>query len=1016
MAVCFPKSDETEMYTLSPQRCVGVFWDIENILVPKEKTAFDIVQAIRSRFYPENTIECEFICVCDVTKQRSAILQSLVDAQVTVAHVPATCKNAADIKLAQSIRRFITTYQSLATIILLSSDINFLPDISDARYRHNCHVILIHNTNVSGAMLASAHHHINIRSLLEQTAPLLQIEDRERQNSNNCTKVLVNNLPDVQPSFRVASRLRKLSENCGGKVLNIAGPTAIMRFSCNTDAQRAKQRMDGQDVFGQKIKLDFLYSDNRRHRKTRIENSSTDSEGNSLQIRSKRQALSAPLKPRNTVTARCPPENKTSDPKTSESRKYSYSEHRRSHELSNGHSVVQTKRYMASYQESFSNQTVDGELEDKYSKAGKLFDDRLRLKEYIVHTLEQSNQFTLRLQVLQRILLEEFSCNFDLLQLFYFSDIIYFWKDNSEVYVTLNKDNEKKPTVDSRSCGKDVDPNYALPHVNLSLRILTPRIHTLIADHGGSLPLDIFPTEYEKHFESMASLLDEDGVSFEHLISCVPGVRISKINKRKVVVARKDGGDDDNEGKIKQINDDKLILLGSEITLMLSQNRGCMISLESFLDHYLCRYNKLCNPKDYGCCNLDDLLNKLKQIVQVLGSGLNRLLTLSHNVQVCRFVKVLVDLVKSENRTRFDIPDILALYRTRYNKEFDPRNYGLCCIEDLLSSIHDPHIKIERENGKTIISYYNENTDIKNLQHKLVRYIMIHHGCVSLSECSKRFPDCKNLTIAAEKFDKTIIQMCVTKKNVKILVLGTEFIRNWFCERLFLYLQGKKVLELKDFKLCTLGIDQRITFEHLGVTNLNELFSLFPEICKIEESIANATVRMNTAEENSKYISRLLPLVMDKTVDGGLDLDLMQKYYQNRYSCGYLSQSVIEHILKDMIVIYDYEDLEQSLVYLTPLYSFARDARQILVKTHSWITTEDFKTYYQDKFKQKLETRIYGKKDIVSLFYSISEVIEIIEHPEKADVLVKLKRDFRPMMRLSTKNRNRLAADFGQLF
>lgn len=131
-------------------------------------------------------------------------------------------------------------------------------------------------------MLASAHYHVNIRALLDQTMQYLPIEDRDR-DSSTCTKVLVNNLPDVQPSFRIASRLRKLSENCGGKVLNIAGPTAIMRFSCNTDAQRAKQRMDGQDVFGQKIKLDFLYSDNRRHKrvvKTTNENSSSEDDVN----------------------------------------------------------------------------------------------------------------------------------------------------------------------------------------------------------------------------------------------------------------------------------------------------------------------------------------------------------------------------------------------------------------------------------------------------------------------------------------------------------------------------------------------------------------------------------------------------------------------------------------------------------------------------------------------------------------------------------------------------------------
>lgn len=67
MAMCYTNQSELEPCTVGPHRCVGVFWDIENILVPREKTAFDIVQAIRSKFYPENTVECEFICVCDVS-------------------------------------------------------------------------------------------------------------------------------------------------------------------------------------------------------------------------------------------------------------------------------------------------------------------------------------------------------------------------------------------------------------------------------------------------------------------------------------------------------------------------------------------------------------------------------------------------------------------------------------------------------------------------------------------------------------------------------------------------------------------------------------------------------------------------------------------------------------------------------------------------------------------------------------------------------------------------------------
>ncbi len=42
--------------------------------------------------------------------------------QVTVVHVNATCKNAADDKLRQSLRRFADAYPPPATVLLLSGE------------------------------------------------------------------------------------------------------------------------------------------------------------------------------------------------------------------------------------------------------------------------------------------------------------------------------------------------------------------------------------------------------------------------------------------------------------------------------------------------------------------------------------------------------------------------------------------------------------------------------------------------------------------------------------------------------------------------------------------------------------------------------------------------------------------------------------------------------------------------------------------------------------------------------
>lgn len=60
---------------------IGVFWDIENISIPKKKSAFRIVQTIRHTFFDGHK-EAEFVCVCDTVKERKDVIQELNAAQV----------------------------------------------------------------------------------------------------------------------------------------------------------------------------------------------------------------------------------------------------------------------------------------------------------------------------------------------------------------------------------------------------------------------------------------------------------------------------------------------------------------------------------------------------------------------------------------------------------------------------------------------------------------------------------------------------------------------------------------------------------------------------------------------------------------------------------------------------------------------------------------------------------------------------------------------------------------------
>lgn len=71
------------------------------------------------------------------------------------------------------------------------------------------------------------------------------------------TLLYVYNLPANKDGKSISNRLRRLSDNCGGKVLNITGCSAILRFINRDSAERALKRMENEDVFGNRIIVSF---------------------------------------------------------------------------------------------------------------------------------------------------------------------------------------------------------------------------------------------------------------------------------------------------------------------------------------------------------------------------------------------------------------------------------------------------------------------------------------------------------------------------------------------------------------------------------------------------------------------------------------------------------------------------------------------------------------------------------------------------------------------------------------
>nr|XP_021332636.1 meiosis arrest female protein 1 isoform X1 [Danio rerio] len=226
---------------------IGVFWDIENCAVPSGRSAAAVVQRLRERFFQGHR-EAEFICVCDINKENKAVIQELNNCQVTVAHINATAKNAADDKLRQSLRRFAETHTAPATVIVVSSDVNFGSELSDLRHRHGFQVILLHKSQASPALLQHAHRCAAFEELVSGLPPGMQVRTQP-----SVSLLFVHRLPMHRDAKAVANRLQRLSNNCGGKVLGVSGGCAVLRFASAEAAERARKRMENEDVLGQRI-------------------------------------------------------------------------------------------------------------------------------------------------------------------------------------------------------------------------------------------------------------------------------------------------------------------------------------------------------------------------------------------------------------------------------------------------------------------------------------------------------------------------------------------------------------------------------------------------------------------------------------------------------------------------------------------------------------------------------------------------------------------------------------------
>ncbi|KAJ7305800.1 hypothetical protein JRQ81_010166 [Phrynocephalus forsythii] len=692
---------------------IGVFWDIENCSVPSGRSAVAVVQRIREKFFKGHR-EAEFICVCDISKENKEVIEELNNCQVTVAHINATAKNAADDKLRQSLRRFADTHSAPATVVLVSTDVNFALEISDLRHRHGFHIILVHKNQASEALLHHAHELVRFEEFISDLPPRLPLKKPACH-----TLLYVYNLPTNRDSKSVCYRLRRLSDNCGGKVLTISGSSAILRFLNQDSAERAQKRMENEDVFGNRIVVSFTPK-NKELAETKSElcrlESKTVRNSENRQGQLKEDALHC--KPTLMQQTVCPSQPKRQEP---------------------GNAFIKTVKSMSTTIQFCHNVSQpDGLIIAFFFNTGKIC---LQPEVSTIPLWRKKKGTMYSKSVSPNISSRSSPLTFNVINHPGAADCLDPYANGADVQISnidyrlSRKDLQQTIQETFSRHGKcpnaygvplvmtvqepsvtvnyehDFDPDsYKIPFVILSLKAFAPQVHSLLQTHEGTVPLLSFPDCYASEFSHLQMVLEgQGGVPLEHLITCVPGVNITTAqNGIKVIkwIHNKPPPPTVEPWLLRSkspVGNPQLIQFSREVIDLLKNQPSCIIPVSKFIPTYHHHFAKQCRVSDYGYSRLMELLEAVPHVLQILGIGTKRLLTLTHRAQVKRFTQDLLKLLKSQASKQVVVKEFLQAYHWCFSKDWDVTEYGVCELVDLISEIPDTTICLSQQDNEMVI-------------------------------------------------------------------------------------------------------------------------------------------------------------------------------------------------------------------------------------------------------------------------------------------------------------------------
>ncbi|XP_068205935.1 meiosis regulator and mRNA stability factor 1 isoform X2 [Palaemon carinicauda] len=541
------------------------------------------------------------------------------------------------------------------------------------------------------------------------------------------------------------------------------------------------------------------------------------------------------------------------------------------------------------------------------------------------------------------------------------------------------------------------DQSISLPNVNMSLRSLAASIHSLLQSHSGTIPLASMVECYQAEIGPLEE--DENGVPIEHLVSCLPGVCIIMASSGfKFVQWLENKVTDEAEELARCVSPPlvgQLALFSRELVDLLKTFPFCRLAFSRFIPAYHHHFGRQCRVADYGFTKLADLFDSLPHVVQVLGDGNKRVLTLAHKAQIKRFSSDLLRVLKGQPTKSITLEAFPSAYEKAVSKPWNVVDYGVCDFEDLLSEVSETTVLVIRSGTETTIAMpKREQTPeeiertrqfaaevIELLRHspqckmQFNRFIPAYHhhfgrqcrvadyGFSKLIELFEAIPD--TLLVFDDEEDGEKLLQLVERERIK--VLG---------DQIAAVVKGapRQVIKISALtQVFTKYYGYSLRPSHYESTTLEELIGKLRNHVKFVETGEEPLVTLVDRSYVQEILVQARKLLWDEP---GCSLDLpkfIETYTETFGNAPNLD--VVRRDLQDIMVIEGEED--EAKIRLVPVQVFARDMLTLLHEAGGRMLLLNFDTAYLDRFGVACRPATYGFPNIVALVQSLGDLVAV---------------------------------------